>query len=163
MKVDRRLEELPYDLSFVNHADGERVFGLVAITGRKQKCFRCGQIGHARRDCEVPFCLTCKEYGHRSGECLAMPALEELSDEEVIEMGDGVKLSVVPSGNGAGREKAKEKEGDVTETEKKEDKIEEKETVEKEKKEESEEEEKQEEEKGMKKERKRMKKERKRR
>ena len=60
LRTDTPLEDLPYMLRL---SDGdEEATGLVVIRGRRPKCFRCGDIGHERRECSASFCSVCRAY-----------------------------------------------------------------------------------------------------
>ena len=60
LRTDVPQEQLPYTIRL---RDGEEeVVGLVVVRGRKPKCFKCGVVGHERRECTTIFCTTCKDY-----------------------------------------------------------------------------------------------------
>ena len=65
LRTDRPLESLPYTIKV---KDGEQeAVGLVAIRGRAPRCFRCGELGHERRECPLQFCTVCRVYHAPNG------------------------------------------------------------------------------------------------
>lgn len=88
LKTDWEPEKLPYRVEF--SSPDEKFFGLVAIAGRRPRCFRCGQIGHERRECETPMCIRCNTFAHTPRECPKILAeLEEARKERAARNGEG--------------------------------------------------------------------------
>ncbi|KAH7950198.1 hypothetical protein HPB49_020857 [Dermacentor silvarum] len=73
---------------------GGSVFAVVP--GRAPIFLRCRRKGHIRRDCRVPWCAQCRQFGHEAQECVRTYARvtgikqpddegHELMEEEVTE------------------------------------------------------------------------------
>ncbi|KAM7313609.1 hypothetical protein ISCGN_003462 [Ixodes scapularis] len=58
------LEDLPHQLRI---AGGP---ALVVVPGRPPLCLRCQRTEHIRRDCRVPKCATCHQFGHDGDHCI---------------------------------------------------------------------------------------------
>ncbi|KAH7975010.1 hypothetical protein HPB49_022744 [Dermacentor silvarum] len=69
---------------------------LVVVPGRAPICLRCRRKGHIRRDCRVPRCAQCQEFGYEAQYCVRTYARVtgskqpddeglELMEEEVTE------------------------------------------------------------------------------
>lgn len=86
LKTERDPEDLPYRIDF--HNTEEKVTGLVSIIGRRPKCFKCGLIGHERRECDTPLCTQCEMFGHMSRDCPSIQKSQQQrqpEDEQQIE------------------------------------------------------------------------------
>lgn len=64
LKSGLKVADLPHEI----RVRGE--LALVVVAGRPVLCLRCGNSGHARRDCTVPRCSWCRRFGHAAAQCV---------------------------------------------------------------------------------------------
>lgn len=50
-------------------SNGNKSIKCVSSPSSNKICLSCGEIGHIKRDCPVPFCKNCKISGHHKLDC----------------------------------------------------------------------------------------------
>lgn len=85
LKSGLKVADLPHEI----RVRGE--LALVVVPGRPVRCLRCGNSGHARRDCTIPRCSWCCRFGHAAAQCVQprtsapeVPEVEEGSVQEHV-------------------------------------------------------------------------------
>jgi len=78
LKTEENLRDIPYEIELYDEEMGIDFLCKMSITGRRQKCYRCGRIGHTRKKCEAIICEECFQVGHSKKDCRKGKSLADM-------------------------------------------------------------------------------------